>query len=272
MPNHASVKVAKTVMEVADVAWTAIETQQRHNHHRNRETPLLMPSPPGKEDLEIESLRSENQRLRNLLQQNLTLFQSMSTEPSLLQNCPLDLHERLLAVVNSGSFLDQLENLRQKSVEGAACKFPFNEPSDEDLKKMEILINVGKEEPSWWVWVTEDMVPSNAEEGSGIDNENYVVVSEEQVVDGVANFMARCLVANPKAQKLTPEQLQQALTKALGGMNKVEKALNIWHAGMMFYTLGMWGLALTGLYKSRAALRLAAMGVHTSSKAVLKVL
>lgn len=65
---------------------------------------------------------------------------------------------------------------------------------------MEILINVGKEEPSWWVWVTEDMVPSNAEEGSGIDNENYVVVSEEQVVDGVANFMARCLVANPKAQ------------------------------------------------------------------------
>lgn len=62
------------------------------------------------------------------------------------------------------------------------------------------MINVGHEEPSWWVWVTEDMVPSNTEERSEIDNDNYVVVNEEQVVEGVANFMARCLVANPKSQ------------------------------------------------------------------------
>ncbi|KAL2497218.1 hypothetical protein Adt_22768 [Abeliophyllum distichum] len=126
MPKHGSMEVAKTVLEVADVAWTAIETHHRHYHH-HLETPLLPTPPPGNEDLELESLRCENQRLRNLLQQNLTLFQNMSAAPSLLQNCPPDLHERLLAVVNSGSFLDQLENLRQKSMEGAACKFPFNE-------------------------------------------------------------------------------------------------------------------------------------------------
>lgn len=82
MRSHASLEVAKTVLEVADVAWTAIES-----HHR--ETPIL-PPPPGKEDLELESLRSENQRLRNLLQQNLTLFRNMSSAPSLLQNCPPD--------------------------------------------------------------------------------------------------------------------------------------------------------------------------------------
>lgn len=44
------------------------------------------------------------------------------------------------------------------------------------------------------------MVPSNVEERSGIDNENYVVITEDHVVDGVANFMARCILANPKAQ------------------------------------------------------------------------
>lgn len=44
------------------------------------------------------------------------------------------------------------------------------------------------------------MVPSNVEERSAIDQENYVVVSEESVVDGVANFMARCVVSNPNAQ------------------------------------------------------------------------
>lgn len=36
-----------------------------------------------------------------------------------------------------------------------------------------------------------------------------------------------------------------ALDKALGGINKVEKMLNIWHAGKLFYTLATWGLALT---------------------------
>lgn len=43
------------------------------------------------------------------------------------------------------------------------------------------------------------MVSKNTEEKSEIDNENYVVVTEELVVDGVATFMARCILANPKS-------------------------------------------------------------------------
>lgn len=65
---------------------------------------------------------------------------------------------------------------------------------------MEVLINVGHDEPSWWVWVTNDMVPNNLEEVSEIDKENYVIVSEDSVVDGIANFMARCIISNPKSQ------------------------------------------------------------------------
>lgn len=68
------------------------------------------------------------------------------------------------------------------------------------MEAAEILINVDQEEPSWWVWVTEDMLPGNVEERSGIDNESYVVVSEEHVVDGVADFMAKCIMSNPKAR------------------------------------------------------------------------
>lgn len=69
-----------------------------------------------------------------------------------------------------------------------------------DTETAELLVNMSLEEPSWWVWVTEDMVPGNLEERSGIDNENYVIISEEYVVDAVANFMARCIVSNSKAQ------------------------------------------------------------------------
>lgn len=68
-----------------------------------------------------------------------------------------------------------------------------------DLEKAEVLIYLDHEEPSWWVWVSDDMVSKNTEEKSEIDNENYVVVTEELLVDGVATFMARCILANPKS-------------------------------------------------------------------------
>ena len=68
------------------------------------------------------------------------------------------------------------------------------------MHSAEILINVDQKEPSWWVWITDEMVPSNVEEWSGIDDENYIVVNEEHVVDGVANFMAKCILSIPKAQ------------------------------------------------------------------------
>lgn len=62
------------------------------------------------------------------------------------------------------------------------------------------MIDVDHGEPSWWVWVTHDIVPDCLEEVSGIDNENYVIISEENVVDGVAYFIARCILENPKSK------------------------------------------------------------------------
>lgn len=70
----------------------------------------------------------------------------------------------------------------------------------EDLHSAEVLINVDHDQPSWWVWVTDDMVPSKVEERSGIDDENYVIITEEHVVDGIANFMAKCMISHPKAR------------------------------------------------------------------------
>ncbi|XP_057809632.1 uncharacterized protein LOC131024071 [Salvia miltiorrhiza] len=261
-----SMEVAKTVIEVADVAWTAVESCHHHLHHDG-------PKPPPQEsieraDLDIECLRAENERLRLLLEKNLNLLQEISSSPTLMHSCPSDLNDRILGAVKSESFLNELEFLRQNST----CTFPFHEPSGADLERAEVLINMDHEEPSWWVWVTDDMVPKNTEEKSGIDNENYVIVTEEHVVDGVATFMARCILANPKSMNLTPLELQQALMKALKGMNKLEKMIDIWHAGKLFYTLAMWGLTLASLYQGRAILRLATLGVHHSSKAALQIL
>ncbi|KAJ4850930.1 hypothetical protein Tsubulata_018999 [Turnera subulata] len=272
MGGREAIEVAKTVLEVADVAWTAMEfTHHHHPHHHQQEDPNSDPS-CATLDHELESLRSENQRLRDLLQQNLKLLHNLSESPALLADCPPDLHARLVATVDSEDFLARLKSLQQAAVDENSIRFPFKEATGDDVESAEVLINVDHNEPSWWVWVTEDMVPSNVEEQSGIDNENYVVVTEDHVVEGVANFMAKCIVSNTKAQNMTPEELQKALTKALGGVSKLEKVLDIWHAGKLFYTLSTWGLALAGLYRSRTVLRLAAMGVHTTSKVVLRAL
>lgn len=68
-----------------------------------------------------------------------------------------------------------------------------------DYQSADILVNVDSQEPSWWVWVKDETDLSNIEEMSGIDDESYLVISEEHVVDGVANFMAKCILSNPKA-------------------------------------------------------------------------
>ncbi|KAI3936135.1 hypothetical protein MKW92_008020 [Papaver armeniacum] len=44
---------------------------------------------------------------------------------------------------------------------------------------------------------------------NGIDNETYAIVSEDDVVEGVANFMEKCIISDPKTQKLTPQELQK---------------------------------------------------------------
>lgn len=200
-----AVEVAKTVLEVAEAAWTALE---HHHHQHDREA--VVSGNGSSLDEELASLKSENCRLRNLLEQNLKLLQNLSLSPSLVNDCPPDLYARLITTVDSENFVSQLKSLHQASADGATVEFPFKEATGSDLHSAEILINVDLKEPSWWVWVTDDMVPSTVEERSGLDDESYVIVSEEHVVDGVATFIARCILSNPKAQSLKPEELQKS--------------------------------------------------------------
>ncbi|RZC73559.1 hypothetical protein C5167_049039 [Papaver somniferum] len=242
------------------------------------------------EEKEIEALRYENHRLRNILEENLKLFQNISQSPSLTKDCPADLYKRLEAAVESTKFLNQLESLHQ-----ASNNFPFEETTEADLVTVEILVNG---ERSRWVWVTDEKL---VEERSGIDNETYVIVSEDDVVEGVANFMAKCIISNPKTQKLTPQELQKNRSHSVtfqlrirlmlgfvlpftfcslddccgqgfGRCDRMEQLMNIWHAGTMFYGLAMWGLALSGLYRHRGVLKVAAKRIGASGKLVMKAL
>lgn len=80
-------EVAETVLEVADVAWNAIE-HHRHGSADNRSASL---------EEEISSLEAENRRLRTQLQENLSLLRGLAQSSALSKDCPSDVsHLRTL--------------------------------------------------------------------------------------------------------------------------------------------------------------------------------
>jgi len=87
---------AKTVLEVAEVAFKAVEFSHNHplhykNNHQDKSGNKNEPTKPlDVKEKELEALRSENQRLRDLLEQNLKLLQNISESPCLLEDCPPD--------------------------------------------------------------------------------------------------------------------------------------------------------------------------------------
>lgn len=84
MGSRGAIEVAKTVLEVADVAWTAVECSHHLRHNSESH------SSSDEKDADSESLRSENRRLRNLLEQNLVLLNKLSQSPSFAKDCPPD--------------------------------------------------------------------------------------------------------------------------------------------------------------------------------------
>lgn len=77
-----TIKAAKTVMEMAEVALTAVECC--HKRHLLHET---------QEEQQLESLKSENRRLKKLLQENLKLLHNIAQDSaSLLPDCPPDVY------------------------------------------------------------------------------------------------------------------------------------------------------------------------------------
>ena len=91
MGGREALEAAKTVMEVADVAWTAMECHHHLRHH-NRDKPNDLATDDAKSSLDedLESLQSENHRLRNLLEKNLQLLHKLVESPSFVKDCPPD--------------------------------------------------------------------------------------------------------------------------------------------------------------------------------------
>uniref|UniRef100_A0A0D9VXW8 Uncharacterized protein n=1 Tax=Leersia perrieri TaxID=77586 RepID=A0A0D9VXW8_9ORYZ len=258
MAHKIPLEVAHTLVEIAEVARYAIEHRRGHGAAHDG----ALPSPAGGE--EAERLRAENAILRARLAEDLSLLRELQGEPCVSQECPADLHNRLVAAVNNASFLTQLEKVRDESHQQTELS--------PELDVGDIPYTEGGGKNGTWVLVACDNPGANMEEISGIDNENYVLVNDDDVIDGMTTFIARCIVEDPKSKSISPVELQKAVAMALSTLKDKKKWISIWEAGKVLYILATWGITIAGLYRSRHVLKIAAKGAAVSAKFVMKAL
>ncbi|KAL5210581.1 hypothetical protein ABZP36_006204 [Zizania latifolia] len=263
MAHKVPLKVAHTLVEIAEVARYAFE------HRRGHDPAHDGVSPPLAEGEEAERLRAENAILRARLADDLALLRDLEGAPCVSQECPADLHNRLVAAVNNASFLAQLEKVRDESMHQHTELSPGNMT---ELDVGDIPYTEGGEKNGSWILVACDNPGANMEEISGIDNENYVLVNDDDIIDGMTTFIARCILEDPKSKSISPMELQKVVAMALSTLKDQKKWISIWEAGKVLYIMATWGITIVGLYRSRHVLKIAAKGAAVSARFVMKAM
>ncbi|XP_041018678.1 uncharacterized protein LOC121260743 isoform X2 [Juglans microcarpa x Juglans regia] len=129
--------------------------------------------------------------------------------------------------------------------------------------------NVSEDGSSW------DMVNENdLWEGEGIDSEqeDYVLVRQEDIVEGIAGFMAAYILSLKQTKDLTPNQLQDALSKTFSVKKKKGKLRKAWDGSKVIYNVASWGATAIGIYQNPVILRVATKAFWTSCHVISKIL
>ncbi|KAK4359131.1 hypothetical protein RND71_021360 [Anisodus tanguticus] len=128
--------------------------------------------------------------------------------------------------------------------------------------------NLVEEGSSW------DMVNENDRWEGGnpeLDGEDYVLVRQEDIVDGIACFMAAYLLSLKQTKDLTPNQLQDALSKTFSLKKKKGKLRKAWNGSKVIYNVASWGATAIGIYQNPAILRAASAAFWTSCRVISKL-
>ncbi|XP_039041611.1 uncharacterized protein LOC120180333 isoform X2 [Hibiscus syriacus] len=131
-------------------------------------------------------------------------------------------------------------------------------------------------------------VPENISEGSSwdmvdendlwedkdidLDREDYVLVRQEDIVEGIACFMAAYLLSLKQTKDLTPNQLQEALSKTFSVKKKKGKLRKAWDGSKVIYNVASWGATAIGIYQNPLLLRAASKAFWVSCNVISKLL
>ncbi|WOG98903.1 hypothetical protein DCAR_0418249 [Daucus carota subsp. sativus] len=123
------------------------------------------------------------------------------------------------------------------------------------------------EEGSTWDMISE----KDAWESGSLDlEEDYVLVRQEDIVDGIACFMAAYLLSLKETKDLTPNQLQNALSKTFSLKKKRGKLQKAWDGSKLIYNVASWGATAIGIYQNPAIITAASAAFWTSCRVISK--
>ncbi|XP_022773098.1 uncharacterized protein LOC111315542 isoform X2 [Durio zibethinus] len=142
--------------------------------------------------------------------------------------------------------------LRRDQEADELCDLPKSRVRCSDfLKKLEcaqVPVPENIAEGSSW-----DMVNENdlwEDEVVDLDQEDYVLVRQEDIVEGIACFMAAYLLSLKQTKDWTPNQLQEALSKTFSVKEKKGKLRKAWDGSKVIYNVASWGATAIGIYQT----------------------
>lgn len=137
-----------------------------------------------------------------------------------------------------------------------------------ECAKVSIPQNVSEEGSSW------DLVCSNDlwEAEGAANDEDYVLVRQEDMVEDMTYFMTAYLLSLKQTKDLTPNQLQEALSKTFSVKKKKGKLRMMWDGSKVIYNVASWGVTAIGIYHNPVQVKAAAEALWTSCRLISKLL
>ncbi|PAN08577.1 hypothetical protein GQ55_1G412900 [Panicum hallii var. hallii] len=160
-----------------------------------------------------------------------------------------ELCDLLQSRVQSPEFLEKLDSI-QKSV--------YQHGADETV--------------SWDIVSAADIWDDKSMNVSDDSEDGYVLVKQEDIVDGIACFMAAYLLSLKQTKDLTPDQLQQALSKTFSAKKRKGKLQKAWDGTKVIYNVASWSATAVGIYQNPAIVQAATTAFWTSCRVISKFL
>ncbi|KAG5392735.1 hypothetical protein IGI04_001433 [Brassica rapa subsp. trilocularis] len=128
------------------------------------------------------------------------------------------------------------------------------------------LLNLAEEEGSSWDVVSEDDILGVVQ-----TEDDYVVVREEDIADGIACFMATYLSSLKQTKDISPDQLQKALSTMFSVKKRKGKLRKAWEGSKVIYNVASWSATAIGIYQNPMILSIASKAFWVSCKAISKL-
>ncbi|PON70493.1 hypothetical protein TorRG33x02_256490 [Trema orientale] len=130
--------------------------------------------------------------------------------------------------------------------------------------------NLTAEEGNSWDVVSENDLWEG--EKRDLNEDEYVLVSQEDILEGIACFMTAYLESIKQTKDLPPNQLQEALRKTFSVKKKKGKLRKAWDGSKVIYNVASWGATAIGIYQNPVIIRAASKAFWTSCHVISKLL